>query len=792
MNLKKTTKQKGYKLLKCQLVFVLSLIIITSSLMACTQDNYENDDNNGHPINGSGNEQVEGGEEGEVSMVIGSGRFVETERSLPGSIDGILDMVVLEDDTIRMIDRFANLYDSTDGGITWICARAQLDLPEVGDERLDSLLAASLHPQGGAFLSFVRGHLYIDATGEKHWLELDLPLPDFATVEEDEDPIDEMLRRRVWQTSFTCQGYVLGTGMSMEAIHLINPRTGELIRTFGGEGDWIIHYDFIGINHQVFAFTARGLHVYDMETGRIIVEDSAIQEYFGNQRIGDPNVGHGRCPIRVFPARDRGAMYVANSDGLYRYVFGASQVEQLIDGSLTMMSHREYTFRPAVEKDHHNFLISYLSDSSVERLMDYTFHLDADLLARKEITVFSLFDNHAIRQAGAIFQSQNPHIAIHFEVGIPMDDQTTTISDAVSTLNTQIMAGSGPDILLLGGLPYEAYIENDVLLDLSAMVASLQEGQRFFDNILESYGMDEALYMVPLAFFPILSAGPEGLLENTMNLPELANTVEALRRDNYEIRSIMGYDNQETLLRKLLHYVYAELITEDGIVNREMLAGFLADARRIYQANWFEETPPVEMSNHWGHSGIFGVERDITAGMGFSVDQQELAVGVISTFFSLDTLTSIIGDTDWDYAVHSAFVPVNTLGINARSDRLEESISFVRFLLSADMQSSAEFVGMPVNQAGFLRRHEEAGVGQTDITGLGEDGEFMYLTVYGASVEQLDRLMEALEGVDRISSPNRFVLEAVLGEGIPFLSGLQSLEETVEQILARVNLVLAE
>ena len=60
-----------------------------------------------------------------------------------------------------------------------------------------------------------------------------------------------------------------------------------------------------------------------------------------------------------------------------------------------------------------------------------------------------------------------------------------TVSDALKTLTTEIMAGNGPDVLLLDGMPVETYIEKGVLKDLSALIK--ESGGSYFENILNAY-----------------------------------------------------------------------------------------------------------------------------------------------------------------------------------------------------------------------------------------------------------------------------------------------------------------
>ncbi len=58
-----------------------------------------------------------------------------------------------------------------------------------------------------------------------------------------------------------------------------------------------------------------------------------------------------------------------------------------------------------------------------------------------------------------------------------------TANDAVKNLNTQLLAGKGPDMILLNGMPADAYIEKGILMDLSDFVAELPGN--YFEGIFK-------------------------------------------------------------------------------------------------------------------------------------------------------------------------------------------------------------------------------------------------------------------------------------------------------------------
>ena len=53
----------------------------------------------------------------------------------------------------------------------------------------------------------------------------------------------------------------------------------------------------------------------------------------------------------------------------------------------------------------------------------------------------------------------------------------------LKTLNADIMAGKGPDILVLDGLPIASYMEKGLLADLSDVLDELKAGDGCFENM---------------------------------------------------------------------------------------------------------------------------------------------------------------------------------------------------------------------------------------------------------------------------------------------------------------------
>ena len=92
-----------------------------------------------------------------------------------------------------------------------------------------------------------------------------------------------------------------------------------------------------------------------------------------------------------------------------------------------------------------------------------------------------MYEDNSIRQAVGGFQKEHADVYVHYEAALS-GENGMTVSDALKTLTTEIMAGKGPDVLVLDGMPVETYAEKGILRDLSSVI---EENRR---NILKMCG----------------------------------------------------------------------------------------------------------------------------------------------------------------------------------------------------------------------------------------------------------------------------------------------------------------
>lgn len=187
-----------------------------------------------------------------------------------------------------------------------------------------------------------------------------------------------------------------------------------------------------------------------------------------------------------------------------------------------------------------------LYDSSMDntgdtgKLLRYVWDDEAVATSDKKIKVFSLYDNYTVRLGLSEFKRQNPDVTIELETaydttrveqrmnGDMMEDgensNAKTEEDILRELNTELLNGTGPDVLIMDGLPADSFIGKGVLLDLSAEVQAVEGG--VFPAIFDPLTQDGKIYTVPANFFIPTLLGEKGYVEQFTSYSALMDAIE--------------------------------------------------------------------------------------------------------------------------------------------------------------------------------------------------------------------------------------------------------------------------
>ena len=231
----------------------------------------------------------------------------------------------------------------------------------------------------------------------------------------------------------------------------MDPVSGEAKQLYEAEGlsDYVCFTDSYMID-----ITSRGPLFYDMENEMVSDGDKVLQDFI-MEKVGD-EIGSNTdsYTIVMVQGEEKAVVYFACESGLYRHVIGGTAVEEVMAGNLSSLGDPMMSLAGMAVLPDNEFAVLYTNG----KMYRYVYDPDIPTIPDQQVGIYSLTENYAIRQAVSLFQKQHPEVYVRYEIGMTAGSGMIK-EDAVKNLNTKIMSGSGPDLLVLDGLPRSSYRE---------------------------------------------------------------------------------------------------------------------------------------------------------------------------------------------------------------------------------------------------------------------------------------------------------------------------------------------
>lgn len=552
---------------------------------------------------------------------------------------------------------------------------------------------------------------------------------------------------------------------------------------------------------RLVALTAEGALIYDLERKEQTESDGVLDQFVREKAEAAGNQIHFTVDAySVYAQQDGDRIYLVCQDGIYAHSFGGGTMEKLMDGTMYAMGNPEYGIYGMLLLPDTAFLILY--GNKVGRL---TYDPCLAAIPEKELKVFSLIKDDVMQKTASLFMQKYPEIYVNYETGMGQESGQTA-EDAIRALNTEIMAGEGPDVLLLDGLPLRSYEEKGILADLSETIEEAKKQEPVFENIVEAFRREEGgIYAVPARFEVPALLGPEEFVREG-GLEILVDAVRRLR-DRKETGSVMGGITAEGVLKLLALSSAPAWEGEDGQMNEEAVRKFLDAAQKIYEA---EASGVTEKERERFDSMDFGnietgdlksdtrLLMDAGANEMF-LDPDRLALGKVCDEWSMQSMVSAQRQTPGSayglmpgQADH-VFLPRTIAGISAASTQKELAEQFLQLMLS---EEAAAFDGFSINRAAqkaavSANEGDENGIIGA-IAAEGSDGMMKTMNLYALREEERQWLEETIGSLTTPYLGGSVLEAAVLEAGTALLEGTAEPDRVMEQIRKKVRLELAE
>ena len=731
----------------------------------------------------------------------GMGRYMEDIYEFPGEINRNGGLNMLSDGSMTIIDFNSGLYRSTDQGASW----QREDAPWFPMMQGVYALAAVMAPDGttavtcsGEMPQAARDALSspLPEDWEGNYCIFAFPdgeikVVDFGFTQEDGNCISSLAFREDGRLfAGDMNGRICEVDMEHESVR-------ELFLTDREAG----YIGFCG--DTLMAVGPDRLYLYDLEGMELLPQDAAADEFIKNMLPdGKVRFTGGGYPLAVFGGEED-VVYIACVDGLYRHVLWGSTIEQIIDGALSTFGDDGAIYHAQTLADQ-EFLVQFHPSGGLVR---YYFDESIPSMPDQELRIYSLEETHSVRQAVCAFKKEHTDMYVRYDVGMKSGTGVTA-EDAIKRLNTQILSGEGPDVIILDGLPADSYMEKGMLADLSGMIAESEEKDELFSNLLNGFGgEDGAVYAVPLCVKVPLLAGDAETVGSIEDLESFADEMEALR-DRYPEGGLLGIYDPETML-KLFGMVSSPAWTDEtGGIDREAVKDFYAQVKRIYGAE-LSGALPEEMeaarkeNEELLEYGADPVENNVQICqnvLDVRCGHARLACGYVDGIqLCLDNVTTVIElENNYCYQmfpgqIQGAYIPEVIVGMSAESSRQEAAKEFIGSMLSAAVQENI-WDGFPVNREAFAEQFDmlEPGEGNGSMTLIKKDGSEEEMELRWPQEEEEQAFTKLVEGLDVPVAEKEWLSELVYETGIKVLEEEFSVEEAVDEVVGKAAIYLAE
>ena len=757
---------------------------------------------------------------------VAMGRYVEEEQNLSDRISGYQSRLCrLEDGRLLIADGIADFIASIDNGASWETDEREwktrmaeeniyvMDIA-VGKDNTTAVLYDAI--RSGRTIETVDGEeteltgsAEMDGAAEAEeagaeeadaftWQpEVTVIKPDGTQIQADEISVTEeenYLEKifvsdtgRVFATTYGSNIYEIKEDGSSE-VYLTLEECPTLIQFQGN----LMIVD--GHNYD-------GLILYDMEKQEYI-QDEILNDFVNENYKRRTSNGGSFYDLYFFPGEEN-VLYLAGQKGLHRHVIGGSAIEQVIDGQISSFSNPSYGIKGAVALDNSEFAVLFTEG----RLVRFTYNPDIPTVPQEKIKVYSLRTNNTIRQAVTDYQTQYPEVYVEYRIGIE-DGSAVTREDALKKLNTEIMAGEGPDVLIMDNLPMDSYIEKGMLLDLSPVIDGLSGDDALFENIVEAFRRDSKLYAVPCEIGIPVVVGDAAYMPGEKNLKGVADMAEKLRKD-YPGKNLLDISSEKGILKMFTLVSAPYWKTVAGTVDTEAVRDYFVQTKRIYEAQMDgvsqQDIDSYTETIEW-LTEVYGFDYEASGYARYGMDymayaqgRKQMIVGTILANYDLAAALSCAGMEGFEECRialmdEAVFWPQTLAAVSAASVNREQAETFLYHLLGKESQSNL-YNGLPVNKEAFRQIQDTDADGEepySTISMMDEDGIVTELSIYWLDDEQKAGSEAWMEAMRTPYIEDDLLEEIVCEEGVRYLQGTQDLETAVNAVKERAALYMAE
>ncbi len=482
--------------------------------------------------------------------------------------------------------------------------------------------------------------------------------------------------------------------------------------------------------------------------------------------------------------------YVSDNYAVYGYNLGDTTVTKLmsyVDSDIDV-----WQINNIIPISDTEFYGSYSSASDwQDGISKFTKVDPKDVKDRQVITLAMASTDWNVKSRVIEFNKKNDTYRISL---IDYSSETGEYEEGISKMNTDIVSGKIPDIILLDdSMPADSYISKGLFADLLPMIEKDEEIDEndLMPNVVEAFSTDGKLYrLVPTYSIRTMAAKTSDVGEERGWTIEEAMALWDSKPEGTEF--IAGATRSE-MLNMCMNFAGSQFVnysTGDCDFNNEEFLNLLEFLKRF----------PVEMSDdyytdeYWNsYDSLWRSGKVITQQMYLS-DFRNFNYTEKGSFGEPITLIGF-PSADQDGSV---IMPTMQFAISAKSKNQEAAWQFLRYYLTEEYQEEAP--GFPLSMKVLEMRAKEA---MDRPYYLDENGNKEYyddviyiddveITIDPMTQEEVDRFMENLKTFKNVGRYDDTLINIISEEAEPYFNGQKNASEVAKIIQERAQIYLRE
>ncbi|MDD5934522.1 MAG: ABC transporter substrate-binding protein [Clostridiales bacterium] len=534
--------------------------------------------------------------------------------------------------------------------------------------------------------------------------------------------------------------------------------------------------------------TKKVIQIQDLEGG---TSEEILYENFDQSVLS-------HALLQVMPNDD---LVLLNSNGLHIKRKNGTVWEVIVDGTQNSMSTSNYQIRSlcVVLGEYYTFYVSY--SNTLEDLGDlyvkYEPSSTQEGVLEKELTICSLHKSETVSLAIDQYRRKHKDVNVKYNVVMPhiydcYGQYDSLLGDTIRSLNTEILAGKGPDIILMDELPLSSYIEKGVLMDISDLFSKTGQKSILLKNVEDCYRKDDKVYCMPLRILMPIYGGHEEVLSHTKTVEDLAAYCDEI--DTNLINSC----SYEQLVTLFLSFYSNEIFSSNGQINKDGLTSFLSSLYRISNqigASYNQAGPWFTSYNESSPEAVSRLSLMLMNIESHLMWENYCSLITISLShrFEITYKLPVLSLANASYQpINRTFVPNGLVGINQSTKDPELAKDFVNFLFDESIQNIDAMDGFPVNE-NSLNSWIRPGVKKS---GRGyytsENGESVPFEYEQVTTEDMRKVIDAVKTLDRPMYDDVDGKKIIIELAVEYLKGDKTLDQVADEITQKYNLYLSE